>query len=103
MIRVVVCGVAGRMGQRLAHLIIEDEDAELVGATEYEGHDCVGADVGRAIGSGDLGVTVKSAPAEALAGADVVICFTTPASTLETTAACARAGVPMVVGTTGFT
>lgn len=103
MIRVVVCGVAGRMGQRLAHLIIEDEGVELVGATECEGHDWLGADVGRAIGGADLGVAVTSAPAGALQGADVAICFTTPASTLETAAACARAGVSMVVGTTGFT
>lgn len=103
MIRVLVCGVAGRMGQRLAHLTEASDDLVLAGATEYEGHPAVGADAGAAIGSQPLGVVVHSTTAPALASADVAICFTTPAATLESASACAGGGVPMVVGTTGFT
>jgi len=103
MVRVAICGVAGRMGQRLAHLALASDEVELTGATEYEGHAGVGGDVGEVIGAPATGVVVKSAAAEAIERADVAICFTTPASTLETAAACAAAGVAMVVGTTGFT
>ena len=103
MIRAVVCGVAGRMGQRLADLITASDDMELAGATEHERHESVGRDVGDVIGSRSLGVTVRSAPSQALDRPDVAICFTTPSSTLETVAVCAAAKVPVVVGTTGLT
>jgi 4-hydroxy-tetrahydrodipicolinate reductase len=39
---------------------------------------------------------------EKLAGTDVVIDFTTPSAVLENISACARAGVNVVVGTTGW-
>ena len=35
MVDVVVCGVAGRMGQRLANLSVENDDLNLAGGTEH--------------------------------------------------------------------
>ena len=42
---VVVCGVAGRMGQRLASLVMDSEDLVLAGGTERTGHEVIGKDV----------------------------------------------------------
>ena len=53
-------------------------------------------------GTGPLGVTVAENLGEVLAEADAVIDFTLPEATVTYAAACAEAGVPMVIGTTGF-
>ena len=34
-IGVIVCGIGGRMGGRLARLVLESEDLELAGGTEH--------------------------------------------------------------------
>ena len=100
MTRVAVCGLAGRMGQRLGHLVLDSDDLELAGATERPGHEAIGRDAGQVLGRGACGTSVAdSLPA---ADVDVAIAFTLPAPTLVDAAACAAAGTPMVVGTTGF-
>ena len=43
MTKIVICGVAGRMGQRLAHLILTAADLELCGGKERPDHEAVGA------------------------------------------------------------
>ena len=98
---VVVCGIAGRMGQRLGNLILDSDDLQLTGATERPGHDALGRDAGDVLGRGSVGVTVTDAVGAA--DADVVIAFTSPEATLADAATCAAAGTAMVVGTTGLT
>ncbi|MDA0335043.1 MAG: 4-hydroxy-tetrahydrodipicolinate reductase [bacterium] len=100
MIRVVVCGIAGRMGQRLGNLILDSDDLQLVGATERPGHDAQGRDAGDVLGRSSTKVLITEVIP--VADADVAIAFTAPASTLADARACAAAGVAMVVGTTGF-
>jgi 4-hydroxy-tetrahydrodipicolinate reductase len=74
----------GRMGRTVAQL-----------ATERGWR--VVTEIGRDENAGARAIT-----AERLAGADVVIEFTTPASAPANVRACAREGVPVVVGTTGW-
>ena len=102
MIKVAVDGVAGRMGQRLAHLVLESEDLTLAAAKEHPGHPGVGADAGSVIGAADVGVPVGSRAEDLVEGAEVVIAFTAPGATVETAAACGRSGTPLVAGTTGM-
>jgi 4-hydroxy-tetrahydrodipicolinate reductase len=102
MLAIGICGVGGRMGQRLAALVSECEDLRLTACTEAPGHALVGQDAGAACGCAPLGVTITTG-AEALAAASVVMDFTRPEVTLNTAQACAAAGTAMVVGTTGFT
>ena len=102
MVRIAVCGIAGRMGQRLAHLTLAADDLELVAGTEYIGHDAIGSDIGAVIGARLLDIAVSDSLSSCVADADVAIAFTTPAATLADAAICADLGVPMVVGTTGF-
>jgi len=103
MIKVVVQGVAGRMGSLMGRLVLEEDDMALVGATERPGHIGVGKDVGEVLGVGKVGVEVKEDIREAAREGDVVVAFTTPQATLEAARACGELGKGMVVGTTGFT
>ena len=102
MVNIAVCGVSGRMGQRLAHLTLAAEDLHLVGGTERAGHEVLGSDIGQVIGARQLDIQVVDSLAACAGDAQVVIAFTTPEATLADAAICADMGVPMVVGTTGF-
>jgi 4-hydroxy-tetrahydrodipicolinate reductase len=81
MIRVVVSGAAGRMGQTVCEAVEAAEDMELSGRADPA-----------------LGVELESA----LDGADVVVDFTTPDTAPANVRVCLAAGVHAVVGTTGF-
>ncbi len=102
MIKTVVYGVAGRMGRRLASLIAESDDIELVGATEARTNPAVGKDVGELIGLGRLGITVACNLEEVIQHTDVVVDFTTPEASLAAARIYASVGKAAVVGTTGF-
>ncbi|MFO8015333.1 MAG: 4-hydroxy-tetrahydrodipicolinate reductase [Phycisphaerae bacterium] len=99
MIEVAISGAAGRMGRTLVRLVAEADDLRLVAALEAPGHDALGTDAGTLAGAGPLGVEVTDAlpcPADAL------VDFSLPDGSVERIEACAEAGIPCVVGTTGF-
>lgn len=98
---VVVTGAAGRMGGRIISLL-SDEGFCLVGALEQKGHNAIGKDAGELAGCGRIGITISDALVPALSQAKVVIDFTLPRATLPTASACADAGIPIVIGTTGL-
>jgi 4-hydroxy-tetrahydrodipicolinate reductase len=81
MIRVVVSGAAGRMGETVCEAVEGAEDMTLAGRADPA-----------------LGVGLS----ELLGEADVVVDFTVPDTALENVRACLDAGVHAVVGTTGF-
>ena len=81
MIRVAVAGAAGRMGQTVCEAVLGADDMELVGRADPV-----------------LGTSLE----EVLGDAEVVVEFSTPDSALENALACVRAGVHVVIGTTGF-
>ena len=103
MTKIVVCGFAGRMGQRLANLSLAAEDLELVGGKEHPAHTAVGRDIGEIIGTQRLNLEVSDTLSGVIDPDRVVVNFTTPEATLEDAALCAERGTSMVVGTTGFT
>lgn len=102
MIHVIVCGAAGRMGRQLSNWILDSDDLELVGATERPDHPAIGKDTGTALGREPLHIPVADDLASIIQKADVVLDFTTPASTLKNAQISGEAGKAMVVGTTGF-
>jgi 4-hydroxy-tetrahydrodipicolinate reductase len=81
MIRVAVAGAAGRMGETVCAAVQEADDMDLVGRADPL-----------------LGTTLE----EVLPGAEVVVDFTRPDTALGNALACVRAGVHVVIGTTGF-
>jgi 4-hydroxy-tetrahydrodipicolinate reductase len=80
-IRVAVAGAAGRMGETTCEAVLGADDMELVGRADPL-----------------LDTTLE----DVLADADVVVDFTRPETALANALACVRAGVHVVIGTTGF-
>jgi 4-hydroxy-tetrahydrodipicolinate reductase len=81
MIRVAVAGAAGRMGEAVCEAVQGAGDMELAGRADPL-----------------LATTLE----DILPDADVVVDFTRPETALENALACVRAGVHVVIGTTGF-
>jgi 4-hydroxy-tetrahydrodipicolinate reductase len=100
-VRVAIAGAGGRMGQALIEATLDAGDLALTGVLDVPRSAAIGADAGERCGR-STGVLVVS-DIEAVVGvADVLIDFTRPSGTLAHLAACARAGVAAVIGTTGF-
>jgi 4-hydroxy-tetrahydrodipicolinate reductase len=102
MIKVAVTGVAGRMGGRIISLLRQEQEIQIVGATEREGHPALGKDAGLVAGIGEINIRVYGKIEEAASLADAIVDFTTPAGTLMNAEYASRTGKAMVIGTTGF-
>jgi 4-hydroxy-tetrahydrodipicolinate reductase len=102
-VRIGITGAAGRMGRMLAEAIAgSDAPAKLTAAIERPESTLLGADMGELLGGDASGVVISSDLAAVADQIDVLIDFTVPESTLAQAAICAAHGLPMVVGTTGF-
>ena len=102
LLKVVVTGASGRMGQTLVNLITKSDKMELVGALERPNHEWVGQDIGLAMGGSKLGVVLSEDPIEVIANAEAVIDFTTPSATIEFSKLAAQARAIHIIGTTGL-
>ena len=94
MIKVVVCGASGRMGQTIGRMVNESKDLELVGGINLKPSSFFGVEI------------VETKNAEALlkkTKADVLIDFTVASAAVENVKMAARNNVALVVGTTGIT
>ena len=100
-VRVAIAGAGGRMGRALIESTFGSDGLTLAGALDVEGSPTIGLDAGERCGHA-TGVRVAADIDAVVGSCDVLIDFTRPAGTLAHLAACARAGVAAVVGTTGF-
>lgn len=95
-------GAAGRMGQRLVHLIDEDNDLGLGAALETAHHPRLGQDIGEIAGLGKLNLPLRAeVPREQRL--DVLIDFSMPEGTMTVLPLCVDRRIPLVVATTGHT
>lgn len=101
--KLVVVGAGGRMGQSLVRIIHESEVAQLSGAIERSGSDCLGKDAGELAGVGHLDVPIVDDPLPVFAQAEGVIDFTIPEASIEFAGLAAQARIVHVIGTTGCT
>ena len=89
-VRIAIAGALGRMGRAVALAVEADPALALAARFDRPGTE------GGAEGEGLVPVDA------ALAAADVVVDFTTPAASAELAGRAARAGVALVIGSTGF-
>lgn len=102
MLQVAILGATGRMGQALLRLIAAAPDLQTRGALTEPGEARLGRDAHADLGLPPSEVALTDDPASALADCDVAIDFTLPAAAPANARACALAGVPLVIGTTGL-
>ncbi|MEA1926757.1 MAG: 4-hydroxy-tetrahydrodipicolinate reductase [Candidatus Auribacterota bacterium] len=102
MIKIIVCGAAGRMGKRIIACAGDEEGLEITGAVERSGHHDLGMDAGELSGIGNIAVALTDSLSSVIENGDVVIDFSSPESTLDNAAVTAKNIKSLVVGTTGF-
>lgn len=102
MLKICIIGASGRMGRNLAKLVYEDKDAEVTGAVDRKDNPFEGIDIYEASGCGKGGVAITDDIGKALAVSEVVIDFTGAKATIANLAAYEKAGLPVVIGSTGL-
>jgi len=93
MIKVVVCGASGRMGQTIGRMVKESSGLELVGGINLKPGTFFGVDI---VETKNMEALLKSKKP------DVLLDFTIASAAVESVKVAARNKVALVVGTTGF-
>ena len=101
-IQVIVTGAAGRMGERIIHLLSESTSLRLAGALERPGHPALGRDAGEAAGCGLKNVILTDQIEKIIDNARVIIDFSAPSAALGYLKTAAEKKCAVVIGTTGF-
>lgn len=103
MIKVIIAGAAGRMGQRVAEMVTRHPQLQYAAGFEVAGHPAIGRDAGLlAVGEAN-GVIIGEGIESVIDTGDVVIDFTFHKATMEFARQAAKHGRAMVIGTTGLT
>ena len=100
MVKVLVTGACGRMGQAVVKSIINDPETELVAAVDLKG----GMDAGELVGLKPVGVKVTTDLAAAIAETkpEVMVDFTRPDVVFQNAVMALKNKVAPVIGTTGL-
>ncbi len=101
-IKAIVIGVAGRMGNRILWALHETSNIHLAGAVERKDHPALGRDAGEVAGMEKWGVLVVGDIRQAIDSGDVIIDFTNAESSLKNLQVAAEKGKSAVIGSTGF-
>ncbi len=99
-IKAIVIGAAGKMGNRVIHIIHETPSIVLYRAIERPDHPSIGRDIGEVIGLGKMDVPLDGDLKKD--GGDVVINFTNPKASIESLEFAKEKGLAIVIGTTGL-
>lgn len=96
MINIIISGVCGRMGQKIAAAARSDADISIAGVLERHGHPHIGEELfpGITIQKDVMNLSWKEA---------TLIEFSTPTSTIDHVRVAVKNTIPVVIGTTGFT
>jgi len=103
MIKLIISGVAGRMGGSIVRLAFADPKIKVVGGVEIKGHPWIDKDLGRVLGLGEKGIKIIDNLEKIIDKGEVIVEFSTPQATLEHLTIARKYKKAMVIGTTGFT
>ncbi|MBI2995115.1 MAG: 4-hydroxy-tetrahydrodipicolinate reductase [Candidatus Melainabacteria bacterium] len=104
-IKVLVCGAAGKMGQAVVRAVSAEADLKLVGGVDRSGNPNLGKDIGLLCGIDETGVKLTGDLKETLvkSNPNVMVDFTMPEIVIVNAQVALKAGVRVVIGTTGMT
>jgi 4-hydroxy-tetrahydrodipicolinate reductase len=95
MIKIVICGAGGRMGNEIISAALDSDDISVVAGVELQKHPSVGKHI--------CGVAIVDDIAAGVRNCDCVVDFTQHAAAVETLEKIKDSKKPFVTGTTGFT
>lgn len=98
MIKVIMIGACGKMGQSIIKNIYEQSDMMLTGAIEVPNHSLIGKN----ISLNEKEVILKDNLTEVISEADIIVDFTNSKSTCLNLEIIAKNKKPVIIGTTGF-
>lgn len=98
---IIIAGAAGRMGRLLIRCAEDFKELRVVAALEKPGDPAVGRNAGTLAGLDTPGVKITDDLADA-PPADVLIDFSSRASTAKHAVIAAKQGIAMIIGTTGL-
>ena len=102
MVKIVISGIGGRMGMRIAALASQDKNIEMAGGLEDSSCPAVGKDIGEILAIGKINKKVGVDFNKIVSSCDVLIEFTAPSATLEHLETAVKNKKAVVIGTTGF-
>ncbi|HSR09928.1 MAG TPA: 4-hydroxy-tetrahydrodipicolinate reductase [Thermodesulfobacteriota bacterium] len=102
MVKAIVVGAAGRMGNMILRALHETPNIYLKGAVERKDHPFLGRDIGEVAGMEKWEVPLTGDLKEVISRGDVIIDFTNAESALRNFEIAAQAGKAAVIGATGF-
>ncbi len=102
MIKVIIAGAAGRMGQRIGHMVSSHPRLEYAAAFEAAGSPAIGRDAGTLVFGEENGIVIEDGLEKVIDKGDVIIDFTFHAATMEFARLAAKHQRAMVIGTTGL-
>jgi len=102
MIRLVISGIAGRMGKRIGVLASKDKTLEIVGGLESPDCPLIEKDIGEIIGLGKIGKFLGTDFKKAAGDCNVLIEFTFPSVTMEHLEVARKNKIGIVIGTTAL-
>jgi 4-hydroxy-tetrahydrodipicolinate reductase len=102
MIDVIIAGAAGRMGQRVAHMVNNHPQLNYTAAFEAAGNPAIGQDAGLLSTGEKNGVLIGEGLESGINNGEVIIDFTFHKATMEFARLAAKHKKAMVIGTTGL-
>ncbi len=102
MIKLIICGAAGRMGKMIIACARESGDLEVVGAVDTVGHPDLGQDAGELAGCERVGVELTDSLEAVIGKGDVLIDFSAADAAAGNVEIAAGAGKAVVIGTTAL-
>lgn len=100
-LKVAIAGAGGKMGAANIRAVAATPGLSVVSALDRPGAPGIGKDAGELAGIEARGVAITDDVAAALAGAEAIIDFTAPASSVALAGEAAKRGLIHIIGTTG--
>lgn len=100
-LKVAIAGAGGKMGAANIRAVAATPGMIVVSAFDRAGAPALGKDAGELAGTEARGVSITDDVAAALAGAEAIIDFTAPASSVALAGEAAKRGLIHIIGTTG--
>ncbi|MEC7875924.1 MAG: 4-hydroxy-tetrahydrodipicolinate reductase [Pseudomonadota bacterium] len=101
-VKIGVCGAAGKMGKAILEVCKETDGVEIGAAIEHPESSEIGADAGEVAGIGKLGIEITDDILSVSNEIDVMIDFTLATSVIQNIDKCISSNCKMVIGTTGL-